>query len=137
MRVVAAAGELVDAVEAGVAEIEVAGTLSGLPPLTLAPGTTLRGGTLRFECAGLLLTRDNALDGMTVLCPDAEVAIGNETSAADLGTLSLRGVRTTGQVLLVAAGAVRAGHVRVDGLQVERADVRERTTPSPPRRRSG
>jgi hypothetical protein len=61
-----------------------------------------------------------------VLTADHEVAILNDTSVADLGTLTLRDVRTTGQVLLVADDAVRAGHVRVEGLVVERADVRGR-----------
>jgi hypothetical protein len=128
---VTAAGELIEALRGGAEEIEVGGTLGGLPPLTLGPGVRLRGGTLRFEAAGLRLTRDNGLDGVTVLCPDGEAAIGNDTSVPDLGTLSLRDVRTTGQVVLLAADAVRAGHVRVEGLRVDRADVRDRT-PRPP-----
>jgi hypothetical protein len=86
----------------------------------------LRGGTLSFGAKGVRLTRDNELDGVTVLTEDDEVAILNDTSVVDLGTLTLRGVRTTGQVLLLAADAVRAGHVVVDGLRVDRADVRGR-----------
>jgi hypothetical protein len=131
VRMITTADQLIDALESGAEEIEVGGTLGGLPPLALPPGVRLRGGTLAFVSAGLRLTRDNGLDGVTVLCPDGEVAIGNDTSVADLGTLSLRGVRATGQVLLLADDAVRAGHVRVEGLHVERADVRERT-PRPP-----
>lgn len=129
--VVTTAEQLIDALESGAKSVEVHGVLSGLPPLTLAPRVRLRGGTLRFEAAGLRLTRDNGLDGVTVLCPDGEVAIANDTSVPDLGTLSLRGVRATGQVLLLADDAVRAGHVRVDGLRVDRADVRDRI-PRPP-----
>ncbi|MFF5265136.1 hypothetical protein ACFY4C_40155 [Actinomadura viridis] len=45
---------------------------------------------------------------------------------ADLGTLLLRAVRTSGQVLLLAHDEVRSGHVRVEGLTVEAADVRRR-----------
>jgi hypothetical protein len=129
--VITTASELIEALRSGAADIEVGATLGGLPPLALPAGVRLRGGTLAFRSAGLRLTRDNALDGVTVRCPDGEVAIANDTSVPDLGTLSLRDVRTTGQVLLLGDDAVRAGHVRVEGLHVERADVRERT-PRPP-----
>ncbi|MEU1487523.1 hypothetical protein [Streptomyces sp. NPDC005752] len=49
----------------------------------------------------------------------------NDTSVADFGTLALRGVRVTGQVLL-ARDAVRSDHVAVNRLVVEAADVRGR-----------
>lgn len=124
--VVATAQQMMDAAASGAAEIVVQGTLSGMPMLTLRPGVTLRGGTLRFGAKGLRLTRDNVLDGVTVLTADDEAAILNDTSVTDLGTLTLRHVRTTGQVMLLAADAVRVGHVQVDGLHVERADVRGR-----------
>jgi hypothetical protein len=126
MGVVEDAGALMDAVASGVGEIEVRGTLSGMPMLTLAPGVTLRGGTLKFGAKGVRLTSDNVLDGVTVLTADDEVAILNDTGAADLGTLTLRDVRATGQVLLLAADAVRAGRVQVAGLRIDRADVRGR-----------
>jgi hypothetical protein len=129
--VITTASQLIEALRSGAADIEVGATLGGLPPLALPAGVPLRGGTLEFRSAGLRLTRDNALDGVTVRCPDGEVAIANDTSVPDLGTLSLRDVRTTGQVLLLGDDAVRAGRVRVEGLHVERADVRERT-PRPP-----
>lgn len=87
----------------------------------------LHGGTLRFATRGLRLTRDNTVQDVTVLSPDTEVAIGNDTSIDDLGTLILRRVRTRGQVLLLAEDAVRAGHVRVEDLVVEAADVRGRS----------
>ena len=72
------------------------------------------------------LTRDNTLDGVTVLAEDDEVAILNDTGVSDFGTLTLRDVRTTGQVLLLAEDAVRRGRVRVERLVVGRADVRGR-----------
>ena len=124
--VVASAGELMEALNSGAGEIEVRGTLSGMPMITLPPGVRLRGGTLKFGAKGLRLTSDNEVEGVTVLTADHEVAILNDTSATDLGTLTLRDVRTTGQVLLLADDAVRAGHVLVEGLQVDRADVRGR-----------
>jgi hypothetical protein len=86
----------------------------------------LRGGTLRFGAKGVRLTRDNELTGVTVRTAESEVAIFNDTSVDDPGTLSLRDVRTVGQVLFVAEHAVRSGHVRVQGLRVLSADVRGR-----------
>lgn len=44
-----------------------------------------------------------------MLTADHEVAILNGTSVDDFGTLSLRDVRTTGQVLLLAENAIRGG----------------------------
>ena len=54
------------------------------------------------------------------------MAIGNDTAIGDFGRLALRNVRTRGQVLLLADGAVRRGHVDVDGLAVASADLRGR-----------
>jgi hypothetical protein len=124
--VVTTASELLDAVASEVAEIEVQGTVSGMPMITLRPGVTLRGGVLEFGAKGLRLTSGNTLDGVTVRTAVDEVAVLNDTSVGDLGTLTLRNVTTVGQVLLLAEHAVRAGHVVVDGLQVEQADVRGR-----------
>jgi hypothetical protein len=107
-------------------DIEVIGSLSGMPMITLRPGVRLRGGRLRFGSKGVCLTSDNRLDDITVVVPDHEVAIGNDTSVGDLGRLSLRNVRTAGQVLLVADAAVVAGHIEVDNLIVASADLRGR-----------
>ena len=120
------ASELLDAVQSDASDIEVVGEISGMPMITLRPGASLRGGTLRFGAKGVRLTADNLLEGVTVLTEEDEVAILNDTSVEDLGTLTLRGVRTAGQVLLLAESDVRSGNVVVDGLHVERADVRGR-----------
>ncbi|HET7744165.1 MAG TPA: hypothetical protein VFK76_05425 [Gaiellaceae bacterium] len=125
-RIVVNAEELLDALASDASEIEVRGTVSGMPMITLKPGVTLRGGMLEFGAKGVRLTSENTLDGVTVRTADDEVALLNDTSVEDLGTLTLRNVTTTGQVLLLAEGSVRAGHVVVDGLHVERADVRGR-----------
>lgn len=124
--VVTTASELLEALARGQREIEVRGTLNGMPMITLPPGVRLRGGTLLFGAKGLRLTRDNELVDVTVRTAEHEVAIGNDTSVDDLGTLSLHDVRTVGQVLLVAERAVRSGHVRVRGLRVRSADLRGR-----------
>lgn len=125
-RIVSTAAELVEAVLAGSPAIEVHGTLRGMPMMTLGPGVWLRGGVLEFGAKGLRLTRDNTIEGVTIHTPDHEVALLNDTSVTDLGTLTLRGVQTRGQVLLVARDAVRAGHIAVEGLTVESADMRGR-----------
>jgi hypothetical protein len=104
----------------------VDGSLAGMPMITLRPGVSLRGGILRFGAKGVQLTSDNRLEDVTVIVPDHEVAIGNDTAVSDFGRLTLRNVRTRGQVLLLADGAVRRGHVDVDGLDVASADLRGR-----------
>ncbi|MGT2462551.1 hypothetical protein [Sinomonas atrocyanea] len=124
--VVTTARELADAVTEGTPGIEVEGIITGLPMITLRPGTTLRGGTLRFGAKGIRLTSDNTLEGVTVLTEPDEVAILNDTSVPDLGRLTLRDVTARGQVCLMAEHAVRAGHVQIEGLTVQTADVRGR-----------
>ncbi|MDI9913799.1 hypothetical protein [Rhodococcus sp. IEGM 1379] len=121
------AGELAEALASGAREIHIVGTIAGSPMITVPPGVTLRGGVLKFGAKGIRVTSDNTLDGMTVMTADDEVAILNDTSIEDMGTLTLRNVRTVGQVLLLADDAVRAGHVQVDGLHIDRADVRGRS----------
>jgi len=112
-RVVRSAGELLDAVQSDAMEIVVQGTIAGMPMITLRPGVTLRNGTLTFGAKGVRLTRDNTLDGVTVETAEDEVAILNDTGVDDLGTLTLRNVRTIGQVLILADDRVGAGHVLV------------------------
>jgi hypothetical protein len=108
-------------------DIEVAGSVSGMPMITLRPGVRLHGGRLRFGGKGVRLTANNRLEDITVIVPDHEVAISNDTTVRDLGRLSLRNVRTAGQVLLLASDAVAAGHIEVDNLTVASADLRGRS----------
>lgn len=91
---------MLDAVRSEAVEIEVEGTSTGSPMITLRSGVTLRGGTLLFGAKGVRLTRDNTLDGVSVRTAVDEVAILNDTSFEDLGTLTLRNVTTAGQVLI-------------------------------------
>ena len=119
MTLVATAGQLLDAL-ATAEEIEIDGSLSGMPAITLRPGVRLRGGTLRFGARGIRLTAGNQLEDVTVIAGDSEVAIGSSTP--DLGRARLRNVRTRGQVLLTAS----QGHVDVDGLAIASADLRGR-----------
>ncbi|GAB3268136.1 hypothetical protein GCM10027449_01210 [Sinomonas notoginsengisoli] len=120
------AQELAEALSSGASEIEVQGTITGSGMITLPPGTTLRGGTLQFGAKGVRLTKDNTLDRVTVLTEPDEMAILNDTSVEDFGRLTLKNVTTRGQVCLMAQDAVRAGHVQIEGLTIEAADVRGR-----------
>jgi hypothetical protein len=66
---------------AGADEIQIDGSLHGMPMIALRPGVTLRGGTLRFGAKGVRMSADNRLEDITILVPDHEIAIGNDTSA--------------------------------------------------------
>jgi len=101
--------------QAGAEAIEVRGEMSGTPMISSTLGCGCVAG--RFGSAPWgAADRDNVLEDVTIRTADHETALLNDTSVADLGTLTLRNVRTSGQVLLVARDAVRAGHVRVEGL---------------------
>jgi hypothetical protein len=120
--------QLLAALDAGITDIVIDGTISGTAMLTLAPGVTLRGGTLRFGAKGIRLTTDNTLEDLTVLTADQEVAIHTDTTVATLGTTVLHNLHTTGQVLITAEHDLRRGHLVIDTLHVDRADLRGRPT---------
>ncbi|MEV7974172.1 hypothetical protein [Cellulomonas sp. NPDC089187] len=123
---VTTATELADALSAGARDITIDGEITGSPMVTLPPGTTLRGGTLRLSAQGVRLTTDNTLEDLTILVPDHEAAILNDTEVDDLGTFTLRGVTTRGQIVILAENRVRAGHVQVEDVHVIAADLRGR-----------
>lgn len=125
-KTVSTSAELLAALGDGGRDIRVVGTLRGMPSLLLPPGVCLSGGVLAFGANGLVLSTDNHLDDIDVRCPPQEVAIGNTTVVKDLGHLSLRGVRTSGQILIVVDGQVRQGSVEIDGVHVAEADLRGR-----------
>jgi hypothetical protein len=118
--------ELLHALDEGYHDIRVVGTLQGMPSIRLPPGASLNGGRLMFGAKGLVLSSDNRLEDIEVICPSHEVAVGNTTNVADLGTLELRNLRAKGQVLLLAEGAARRGIVSINGLDVVEADLRGR-----------
>jgi hypothetical protein len=118
--------DLVEAARTPNTRIDIDGVLSGLAPLTLSPGVVVRGGVLRFKTRGLTLTRDNVLGAMTIRAAPDQIAIANDLEQSDLGLLQLDDLTVTGQVLLLADGSVRTGHVNVRGLSVLEADLRNR-----------
>lgn len=120
------AAQLARALSDGARIIEVEGTITGSPMITLAPGMTLRGGTLEFGAKGVRLTTDNTLEDVAILTAKQEAAILNDTSVTSLGTLNLRNVTTRGQILLLAEDRVRSGHVQVEHVHIVAADLRGR-----------
>ena len=124
--IVTSAADLAAALAAGVAEIVVEGTITGSPSITLPPGSSLRGGELVFTAKGVRLTRDNTLRDVTITTTPYEVAVYNDTSVPDAGTLRFENVTTVGQVLVLADGDTMRARVEARGLHVREADVRGR-----------
>lgn len=118
--------QLNEALASGVNEIEISGTLKGMPSVTMPPGVALRGGELVFGAKGLRLTQDNSVENVTVRTPLHELAIYNDPTVEDLGTLRLKNVTSFGQVYLTAEGSIRAGRIEADGVHVAAADTRGR-----------
>lgn len=123
---VATAADLTDALAKGAQAIEVMAHLKGMPSVTLPPGVSLRGGSLAFGAKGLRLTTNNSVQDITITTASHEVAVYNDTSVAELGTLTLSNVTTTGQVYLAADHNVRSGRIVADGVHVTAADTRGR-----------
>jgi hypothetical protein len=123
---VSTVAELNEALASGAKEIEISGTLKGMPSITLPPGVALRGGELVFGAKGLQLTGDNTIENLTVRTALHELAIYNDHTVEDLGTLRLRNVVSYGQIYLGAEGSIRAGRIEADGVHVAEADVRGR-----------
>lgn len=123
---VSTAAQLTDAITSGAQEIVVQGRIGGSPSITLPAGTALRGGELVFLAKGVRLTKDNTLRDITITTTPYEVAVYNDTSVADAGTLSFTNVTTVGQVSIVAGADTMNVRVETDGLHVKEADVRGR-----------
>lgn len=134
-RVVRDASELLDAVGSDATNIEVQGTIAGMPMITLRPGVTLRGGVLEFGAKGVWLTSQNTLDGVTVHTAEDEVAILNDTSVEELGhaDAARRDYSRTGAPTRGGRGALRRRGRRP---AVRRARRRPRPR-RPPTRRGG
>lgn len=115
-----------EALASGAEQIEVSGTLKGMPSVALPPGVSLRGGELVFGGKGLRLSSDNSVEDVTIRTSLPELAIYNDSAVADLGTLRLRNVTSYGQIYLCAQGNVRAGRIEADGVHVAEADTRGR-----------
>ena len=130
-RKVSSTTELVSAVaDEGVREIRVAGALAGVPTLRLAPGQILvgEGDEARVAFAagvdGVELSRDNAVKALTLAANADRRVLLNDTSHPTLGRMELQKLQVTGVVQLLAANAVRTGHVEAHGIDIAAADAR-------------
>jgi hypothetical protein len=110
--------------------ITIAHNLNGVPEIRLSPGTTLRGHrdrtpVLRFaEGNGVCLTSDNLVENLALLVSPGRLAMRNDESVVNLGTLTLRSISAVGRVRLLARGAICSGHVEVEDLDIVAADAR-------------
>jgi hypothetical protein len=130
--VVTSVAELLQRVaDPAVRTITVAHDLGGVPEIHLAPNTTLRGRPnhrtlLQFavDADGVRLSTETSVADLHVQVAPDRLAIWNDESVPSLGRLTLRSLSTVGRVRLLARGAVRGGHVEVDGLDIVAADAR-------------
>ena len=129
--IVSTAAELRSAVaDPSKLNIIVAEDLAAVASLRLQPGQTLKGArpgvSIGFEAGqdGICLTRDNELSGLRLWAGSDRRAVFNDTSSPQLGRMLLRDLEITGCVRLLAEGAVRGGHVEMDGVDVMTADAR-------------
>jgi hypothetical protein len=111
--------------------ITVAQDLSDVPEIHLSCNKTLRGrpdgaSVLKFAAGvhGVCLASDNVLANLVLLTSPDRFAIWNAECVSTLGTLTLRSISTVGRVRLLACGAVRGGHVEIEGLDIIAADAR-------------
>ena len=129
--IVSSVAELTSAVaDSSNQNIVVAEDLEAVASLRLQPGQTLKGArpdiTIGFGTGqdGICLTRDNELAGLRLQTGLDRRAVFNDASSPHLGRMLLRGLEVTGCVRLLAEGAIRGGHVEMDGVDVVAADAR-------------
>jgi hypothetical protein len=100
------------------------------PSIRLSPGQSLHGEgdgariTFAAKTDSLQLSSDNRVQNIRLDASPEKCAIFNDTSVANLGQIELRSVTTTGRVQILARDKVRAGYVKVNGLDIIAADAR-------------
>jgi hypothetical protein len=116
--------------DSAVRTITIAQDLNDVPEIRLSPGMSLRGRcdrrpVLQFlEGNGVCLSSDGAVENIALVVAADRLAVWNDDSVDSLGTLTLRSVSTIGRVRLWARGAIRKGHIEIDGLDIVAADAR-------------
>ena len=70
------------------------------------------------------LSTNNCIADLDLLVAPDRLAIWNDESVSSLGTLTLRSISTIGRVRILARGAIHAGHVEINGLDIVAADAR-------------
>jgi hypothetical protein len=118
------------AADESVREIRVTGPLARVPTLRLAPGQTLVGegacARLAFAAGvdGVQLSRDNAVRALSLATDVDRRAVFNDTGQTALGRIELDNLQIVGVVQLLAADAVRAGHIQAYDIDIVAADAR-------------
>ncbi|QOR44966.1 hypothetical protein [Trueperella pecoris] len=79
---------------------------------------------MQFLAKGVRLTKDNTLRDVTISTTDYEVAVYNDFSVDDTGTMVLDHATTVGQIYLAADGEVKNIRVEANDVHVKQADVR-------------
>jgi hypothetical protein len=130
-RKISSTAELGTAVtDESVREIHVARSLAGVPTVRLAPGQSLvgegEGARLVFAAGvdGIQLSTDNAVKALALVTDVDRRALFNDTSRTTLGRIELEELRVVGVIQLLAADAVRAGHIDAHGIDIMAADAR-------------
>jgi hypothetical protein len=115
---------------ADIVTIRVSGEIAGLPTLRLRSGQRLAGdgdgASLRFasDADGVELSADNAVTGLAITVDPERRAVFNDTAHPGFGRIELGGLRLTGNLRLLAAGAATGGHVDAHGIDIVAADAR-------------
>lgn len=124
--------ELVNAIsDESIKVIRVKGKITECPSLRLSPGQQLigeGGSIIEFMegIDGIEVSRDNKIEGLTIVVAPNRRAILNSPEVESLGTLSFHNVKTIGQIQLLATGSVQSGHVIAQNVDVIEADARDR-----------
>ena len=130
-RKVSSTADLLSAVaDESVREIRVTGPIASVPTLRLVPGQSLvgEGASARLAFAagvdGVQLSRDNAVKALCLAADVDRRVVFNDSGQTTFGRIELEKLRVVGVVQLLAAEAVRAGHVEAHGIDIVAADAR-------------
>ena len=115
--------------EPGPCRILVRSNIAGLAAFRLEPGKAVvgaAGAALEFAAGqdGVCLTTDNAVSSLRLSTDPDRRAVWNDADVETLGCLTLRELTIRGAVRILVEGAIRRGHVCVDGLHLTEADAR-------------
>lgn len=110
--------------------IRVKGTIKESPSIRLFPGQQLIGeadSVIEFMKGtdGIEISMDNKVDNITLIVDPSRRAIFNRSDVESLGTVTLKNIKTIGQVQLFATGSIRSGHVVAQNVEVIEADTRD------------
>ncbi|MBV8105755.1 MAG: hypothetical protein JO223_14240, partial [Hyphomicrobiales bacterium] len=120
---------LAAASDVSVREIVLVNDLVDARSFRLSPGQTLRGDgcpALAFAAGeeGVELSTDNRVESLELRTEPHSRAVFNDVDVDRLGELSLRDLRVTGVVQILARDRVRSGHVEARKIEILAADAR-------------